>query len=535
MYTASWVISSLTGTDCNEWHVSDAALAHANADTAIGNWGLSCTSSQMCIKYIGDGPDLMNWEVTQSGLPLNNSSVQFGFLCGAGCSGGANQSVYSGIAHTGLGTRVECYCINYATEPCRQDGTGGVRAPVPTLNPERYFECMTTMSDGTTKISDSAIFHETDATSPRPTMPAIPAGKVPVTVGSDLLGGPIAIHVIPTVQTISAYQAWRALFPECGNGSCLTDLRKDGLSCFFQQVNCDGWVTATNQASTYSCYVGTHTVDLSECNIYGPVFNSANRASGNAYGDPRTGAVVAGQTSPSDVDEVTGKLLTRAPIETNAFVALADKPATMRLIASQCLEQIGLPSSASPQPGQSPIVPLSKDKCESRGQLTKRNKYHAKSLMAAATEYFAPGRRGSCPSVGWDPPIEGGDRDAEVSGDVGWGCAVSEQFRRCGDLAFGHDAFATGEVTFCAGGGKACLGSFDRELAFHLRERRHDVEEEPAGWRRGVDLVSQRTEAHTVSVELFGEVDEVLHRPAESVKFPDDEGIASANLLERLC
>ena len=123
--------------------------------------------------------------------------------------------------------------------------------------------------------------------------------------------------------------------------------------------------TATNQASTYSCYVGTHTVDLSECNIYGPVFNSANRASGNAYGDPRTGAAIAGQTSPSAVDEVTGKLLTRAPIETNAFVALADKPATMRLIASQCLQRVGLPSSASPQPGQSPIVPLSKDKCES--------------------------------------------------------------------------------------------------------------------------------------------------------------------------
>lgn len=81
-------------------------------------------------------------------------------------------------------------------------------------------------------------------------------------------------------------------------------------------------------------------------------------------------------------------------------------------------------------------------------------------------------------------------------------------------------------MTFGPGSGKAGLGAFDREFSLHLRERGHDVEEEPAGRRRGVDLVSQGTEADSVGVELFGEVDEVLHGAAEPVKFPDGEGIA---------
>lgn len=88
-------------------------------------------------------------------------------------------------------------------------------------------------------------------------------------------------------------------------------------------------------------------------------------------------------------------------------------------------------------------------------------------------------------------------------------------------------------MTFGPGSGKAGLGAFNGEFSLHLRERRHDVEEEPAGRRRGVDLVGERAEAHTVSVELFCEVDEVLHGTAEPVEFPDDEGVASANLLER--
>ena len=49
----------------------------------------------------------------------------------------------------------------------------------------------------------------------------------------------------------------------------------------------------------------------------------------------------------------------------------------------------------------------------------------------------------------------------------------------------------------------------------------------------GVDPIRQGPEADPVAVELFGEVDEVLHGAAEAVEFPDDKGVAVTEMLER--
>ena len=59
------------------------------------------------------------------------------------------------------------------------------------------------------------------------------------------------------------------------------------------------------------------------------------------------------------------------------------------------------------------------------------------------------------------------------------------------------------------------------------------MEEESSGGGGGVDLIRQGPEADSVAVELFGEVDEVLHGAAEAVEFPDDKGVAVAEMLER--
>ena len=72
--------------------------------------------------------------------------------------------------------------------------------------------------------------------------------------------------------------------------------------------------------------------------------------------------------------------------------------------------------------------------------------------------------------AGGYPPIQRVDEDAEAFRDVGgWG-SVGEEFPRGGDFTVRHEAFAAGKAALGSRGREACLGAFDGELAFHLRE-----------------------------------------------------------------
>jgi hypothetical protein len=146
--------------------------------------------------------------------------------------------------------------------------------------------------------------------------------------------------------TTSQYQSWRAAFPECANGSCPLDLRRNGVSCIFEQIDCTAWVDDVASGVTYTCWYGTHLITRSECNIYGDTVNATRRSSGHGYSDPTTGATVAGQTSTSRVDELARALVAGGRtwvVKSTDTIKLGDpqtgssRGATARALARQCV------------------------------------------------------------------------------------------------------------------------------------------------------------------------------------------------------
>jgi Deoxyribonuclease NucA/NucB len=140
--------------------------------------------------------------------------------------------------------------------------------------------------------------------------------------------------------------------------------RKLGDSCFQSGVNCDGWIDDPNRATNYTCYYGTHAVALSSCFIYGPLFDATNRFTGHAYGNPVNGELVTTPSSPTDVDDVVSKLLSMDWVTGAAYQEPDNRGEIARSIATQCLNQIGIPNSGATQSPVMPIVLLTSAKCQ---------------------------------------------------------------------------------------------------------------------------------------------------------------------------
>ena len=105
-----------------------------------------------------------------------------------------------------------------------------------------------------------------------------------------------------TAEVDTAVQDWMQTFPQCMDGSCLLELRKDmggglELDCFAAPDACLDWRTETaNQTAVYRCYYANTLVDLAECNVYGRTFDRQAVQTGTAYSDPATGETVKTQT-----------------------------------------------------------------------------------------------------------------------------------------------------------------------------------------------------------------------------------------------
>lgn len=218
-------------------------------------------------------------------------------------------------------------------------------------NPTRHVRCILTASDGRTftSVSDVA-FTENDQTIPLGSCPAVPANTMIVYSQLDEVAADGSVTTLQHESTTSAYRGWVRDHPECGNGSCPTVLSKNGMSCFktTDPDECDGWVTDPNRDSTYSCRIGTRTVPISDCFIYGQLFNTAKRDSGHAYADPTTGGTIDVQTSPTRTDRLTNALLDAHKSSWLTSSAGAKYPygdaqtdssrgATARAIAAQCV------------------------------------------------------------------------------------------------------------------------------------------------------------------------------------------------------
>lgn len=85
-------------------------------------------------------------------------------------------------------------------------------------------------------------------------------------------------------------------FPECLDGSCILELHRvddvtgKKLACFDNPGLCLGWFENPDKEDLFECTYGTHSVPLSDCNVYGPTFEPDLRTRNDVpLGDPDTG------------------------------------------------------------------------------------------------------------------------------------------------------------------------------------------------------------------------------------------------------
>ena len=84
------------------------------------------------------------------------------------------------------------------------------------------------------------------------------------------------------------------------------------------------------------------------------------------------------------------------------------------------------------------------------------------------------------------------------------------------------------------GGGQPGGRAFADEVAFELGQGREDMEDELAAGGGGVDRLLEAAEPDPAVGEAGDGVDQVPEGAAEAVEFPDDQGVAGAELVQEL-
>jgi hypothetical protein len=393
------VLATITLTNCNEWKLSSQLESNANADVGqLANFAIgsqSCKDGYCGVITGGPVPEQPPFQqfydycvesdtahafgmapiVTDTSPPDPSSNRWWG-----GADWQATPNMYSGCKTTVPGmawySLVPAGNLYDATSPAytaweAQSGATLVDGGTPIrMDVVRQYRCVVTLVDGETVEDLSPAGSEGSGTFKQPVCPGVSGNQVASRV-QIYLTSPTASDgqtLIYDQSTTQEYQQWKTSFPECGNGSCLLDLRQNGASCFFQSIDCDGWINDSNRNSTYTCFYGVHQIVLSECYVYGPTLNAKNRATGHAYGDPVTGNPIEGQTSPSDVDALAASLLEDNWVTIGGFAPLSDeeKFEAARAVATSCLSQVGIALTGAQQVGELPIVNLKAADCSKR-------------------------------------------------------------------------------------------------------------------------------------------------------------------------
>jgi hypothetical protein len=86
----------------------------------------------------------------------------------------------------------------------------------------------------------------------------------------------------------------------------------------------------------------------------------------------------------------------------------------------------------------------------------------------------------------------------------------------------------------CPGGSQSGSGAFADEVAFELGQGREDVEDELAAGSGGIDRLLEAAEPDAARSQAGDGVNEVPEGAAEAVEFPDDQGVAGAQLIQDL-
>lgn len=335
---ANQIIAGLGAANCDQWQLSQAMKALGNSDQnpnaadlsprvgstsvktngqggnltatiyAIGSNG---TISTYCIAYQNPGnigissvAPIMHVTVGDAGTGGPNAQMTPVGGYGCGTSTLPNVAWYSGSVAQAGGSKTGSYFAAW------QGGSGFASTTFPAVSltyPDvtRQWRCDVTLSDNSviSNLGASWTMGTNNGATPSPVCPAVPGGKVPTDTK--------IYEVTPSGATLwgdypvtPAYQAWKTSYPECGDGSCLLDLRYQGVSCFQVPGPCTAWISDPNQATDYACYYGTHSVAISQCYAYGNTFDPQKVAQGRAYANPATGLDTGiGQPTSTNVDQ----------------------------------------------------------------------------------------------------------------------------------------------------------------------------------------------------------------------------------------
>jgi hypothetical protein len=233
--------------------------------------------------------------------------------------------------------------------------TGGTRAlPHDVIaDVQRTIVCKVVGTDLITYSASSEPFTEGSGVVPPFVCPELPDGVFAARIVITEEGNEI-VNILLDQLVTEAYEDWLDQYQECRNGSCLLELRQDGVSCFIEGIDCDGWFGDPARDSTYTCHYGTHTVPIARCFVYATSYSPTHQSDGTAYADPVTGDSVATPTSPTSVDRVTVGLLERGweqwgPTPSGLELGQGDEYETTRAVAEECVA-LGLDEECEERP-----------------------------------------------------------------------------------------------------------------------------------------------------------------------------------------
>ncbi len=347
-------INWITGQDCNAWAANQAFVANADKVPGVSG-GTSCgtisggvtecvtLNAQLGPKDWG-APGLHTifvFKVTYSAGTVPSNPVVFTQKTGdilranglEDCTltgQGGNQTFLTQCLAVGGVPSWEWNIDNRQTGDAAATmlkyaatATAAQQAPVNNdLNPPMHIQCMLHGPSGNVTNGNGPNFTEADlkaGTVPQstlsPTCTPLPGNENPDHIVVTEVGGGennVLYDKTPTSAATDYNSRYAGL---CGTGStqhtCLLDLitKSDGLTCFNKGDTCKDWFKDPNREADYQCQYGGQNEDMSQCYVYANLFDSAKRAAGDAYADPKTGDDPGAETSMSE----DAKLMARTP------------------------------------------------------------------------------------------------------------------------------------------------------------------------------------------------------------------------------
>jgi len=134
---------------------------------------------------------------------------------------------------------------------------------------------------------------------------------------------------------------------------------------------------------------------------------------------------------------------------------------------------------------------------------------------------------------GGDVAVERFHRDIQHQCGLLQGGAVGEQPFCLRQHRRGHFPFPAADAPFQPCRLQPGEGALDDQLAFHLRQRTHDVKEEAPHRRAGVDAVGEAAEVDAFRIEFADQGDQVANAAAEAVELPHHQGVTGGEPVQR--